>query len=97
MNTIASIDTRKADVLPFSRLPLKKLNGDTVVVSKKHNHLLAALPAEILSRLYPNLELVSMQIGEVICESSSQLHHVYFPTTAILSLHYRSRSRQGCD
>ncbi len=29
-----------------------------------------------------------MPLGEVLCESNSQLHHVYFPTTAILSLHY---------
>ena len=52
------------------------------------NHLLAALPEEILQRLSPHLELVSLPLGEVLCESNSQLHHVYFPTTAILSLHY---------
>ena len=61
-------------------------------MSERHdpnqNHLLAALPEEILQRLSPHLELVSMPLGEVLCESSSQLHHVYFPTTAILSLHY---------
>ena len=52
------------------------------------NHLLAALPEEILERLSPNLELVSMPLGEVLCESGGQLQHVYFPTTAIISLHY---------
>ena len=52
------------------------------------NHLLAALPAEIFGRLSPHLELVSMPLGEVLCESGDQLHHVYFPTTAIVSLHY---------
>jgi len=29
-----------------------------------------------------------MPLGDVIYESNSQLHHVYFPTTAIMSLHY---------
>jgi len=52
------------------------------------NHLLAALPAEVFERLSPHLELVSMPLGEVLYESGGQLQHVYFPTTAILSLHY---------
>jgi CRP-like cAMP-binding protein len=69
-------------------LSLKELNSDKVVASQKRNHLLAVLPAEVFERLSANLELVTMPIGEVLSESSSQLHHVYFPTTAILSLHY---------
>ena len=52
------------------------------------NYLLAALPAEIFERLSPHLELISMPLGEVLYESGGQLQHVYFPTTAILSLHY---------
>ena len=52
------------------------------------NHLLAALPAEIFERIFPHLELVSMPLGEVLYESGGQLQHVYFPTTAIVSLHY---------
>jgi CRP-like cAMP-binding protein len=52
------------------------------------NQLLAALPAEIVERLTPHLELVSMPLGQVLCESGGQLQHVYFPTTAIVSLHY---------
>jgi CRP-like cAMP-binding protein len=52
------------------------------------NHLLAALPAEILERISPHLELVSMPLGQVLYEAGGQLHHVYFPTTAIVSLHY---------
>jgi CRP-like cAMP-binding protein len=54
----------------------------------KQNHLLAALPAEIFERLAPHLELVAMPLGEVLYESGGLLHHVYFPTTAIVSLHY---------
>jgi len=54
----------------------------------KQNHLLAALPVEIYERLSPDLELVSMPLGEVLCESGGQLQHAYFPTTAIVSMHY---------
>ncbi len=38
-----------------------------------------------------------MPLGEVVCESSSQLHHVYFPTTAILSLHYFLENGQSAE
>ncbi|MBI3478950.1 MAG: Crp/Fnr family transcriptional regulator [Nitrosomonadales bacterium] len=62
------------------------------MISARHtpnqNHLLAALPAEILDRLSPHLELIPMPLGDVLYESGGQLQHVYFPTTAILSLHY---------
>ncbi|MDO9049551.1 MAG: Crp/Fnr family transcriptional regulator [Methylobacter sp.] len=52
------------------------------------NHLLAALPTDIFERLCPHLELTPMPLGEVLYESGGQLQHVYFPTTAIVSLHY---------
>jgi len=52
------------------------------------NHLFAALPAEVFERLSPHLELIPMPLGQVIYESGGQLQHVYFPTTAIVSLHY---------
>ncbi|MDO9105968.1 MAG: Crp/Fnr family transcriptional regulator [Methylovulum sp.] len=54
----------------------------------KQNRLLAALPAEVLERIADDLELVSIPLGEVLYESGGQLQHVYFPTTAIVSLHY---------
>lgn len=54
----------------------------------KQNHLLAALPAVEFQRLYDSLELVSMPLGKVLYESGHQLHHVYFPTTSIVSLLY---------
>lgn len=52
------------------------------------NRLLAALPATVFSRLKPELELVPMPLGQVLYESGGQLRHVYFPTTAIVSLLY---------
>lgn len=54
----------------------------------KQNHLIAALPAEVFERFLPHLELIQMPLGEVLYESGGQLQHVYFPTSAILSLHY---------
>lgn len=52
------------------------------------NHLLAAMPAAEFDRLAAHLELVAMPVGNVLCESGGKLQHVYFPTTAIVSLQY---------
>lgn len=56
--------------------------------SPNQNHLLAALPTAEFERLAPHLEPVEMRLGDVLCESGGLLQYVYFPTTAILSLHY---------
>jgi CRP-like cAMP-binding protein len=58
------------------------------IMTPNQNHLLAALPAEIFERISPHLELISMPLGQVLYESGGQLQHVYFPTTAIVSMHY---------
>jgi CRP-like cAMP-binding protein len=52
------------------------------------NHLLAALLDAEFDRLCPYLESVPMLLGDVLCESGGKLDYVYFPTTAIISLHY---------
>lgn len=52
------------------------------------NHLLAALPTYIQQSWLPQLEPVEMPLGEVLYESGVTLTHVYFPTTAIISLLY---------
>ena len=56
--------------------------------SPSQNHLLAALPATDYQRLAPHLERVPLMLGEVLYEPGGQLQHVYFPTTAIVSLLY---------
>ncbi|MFZ2450193.1 MAG: Crp/Fnr family transcriptional regulator [Methylovulum miyakonense] len=56
--------------------------------SPKQNHLVAALPADVFERIAPHLELIPMPLGDVIYESGGQLQYVYFPSTAIVSLHY---------
>ena len=52
------------------------------------NGLLAVLPAAERERLYPNLQPVSMALGDVVYESGSRQDYVYFPTTSIVSLLY---------
>lgn len=52
------------------------------------NHLLAALPQAEFARLEPDLEFVALALGEVIYESGDKMTHVYFPTTAIISMLY---------
>ncbi len=52
------------------------------------NRLLAALPPDSYQRLARQLEPVAMALGEAVYQPSAALHHAYFPTTAVISLHY---------
>lgn len=52
------------------------------------NNLLAALTPTESARLTPHLELVPMPLGKAYYEPGDKLQHVYFPTTAIVSIHY---------
>ncbi len=54
----------------------------------KANHLLAALPAAEWARWAPQLEAVELPLGRVLHESGVVMTHVYFPTTALVSLLY---------
>ena len=54
----------------------------------RKNHLLAALPDAEWARWLPQLERVEMPLGKVLYESGVKMSHVYFPTTAIVSLLY---------
>jgi CRP-like cAMP-binding protein len=54
----------------------------------EQNHLLAVLPAADRERLFSNLELTPLPLGDVLYESGSRLSHVYFPTDSIVSLLY---------
>jgi len=60
----------------------------SVLHDPRQNHLLHAIPIPEFARLSPHLELVPMPLGKVLYESGSQLRHVYFPTTSIVSLLY---------
>jgi CRP-like cAMP-binding protein len=57
-------------------------------VQRSQNHLLSALPPAEARRWMPLLESVELPLGHVLYESGATLAHVYFPTTAIISLLY---------
>ncbi len=52
------------------------------------NQLLESLPPEEWARWQPLLEWIDLPLGYVLYESSNLQSHVYFPTTAIVSLLY---------
>jgi CRP-like cAMP-binding protein len=52
------------------------------------NQLLIALPFADRERILPSLERVELAPGEVVYESGGRLEHVYFPTSAVVSMLY---------
>jgi hypothetical protein len=60
----------------------------TLSADPTQNHLLAALPAVEWQRWQPQLERVELPLSQVLYESGGTLSHVYFPTTALVSLLY---------
>jgi CRP-like cAMP-binding protein len=60
------------------------------LIAERHdpqqNHLLGALSSAARERVYPQLQLVAMPLGNVLYESGDALRHVYFPTNSIVSL-----------
>ncbi|MBA3582001.1 MAG: Crp/Fnr family transcriptional regulator [Gammaproteobacteria bacterium] len=65
--------------------------------SPQQNSLLAALTAEDLKRLTPHLEWVAMPLGQILYDPGEKLQHAYFPTTAIVSLHYITESGASAE
>jgi CRP-like cAMP-binding protein len=59
------------------------------LLAPTQNQVLAALPADALQRLLPDLEPVGMPLGKVIYESGIELKQVYFPVPGcIVSMLY---------
>src|SRR6202140_3450171 len=63
----------------------------------RHNHLLAALADDQWQRWIPHLEHVDLPLGHVLYEAGSTLSHVYFPTTAIVSLLYVMQNGESAE
>ena len=61
------------------------------------NHLLAALPPAEFERLSGSLERVALPLGEILYEPGAQMQHAYFPTSAIVSLHYVTESGASAE
>jgi CRP-like cAMP-binding protein len=70
---------------------------NTLSPEPTENHLLAALPDVEWQRWQPQLERVEMPLGQVLYESGGTLSHVYFPTTAIVSLLYVMESGASAE
>jgi len=69
----------------------------TLSLDSIHNHLLAALPDDEWQRWLPQLEGVEMPLSQVLYEAGGTLSHVYFPTSAIVSLLYVMESGASAE
>jgi CRP-like cAMP-binding protein len=63
----------------------------------EQNHILSALSDQVQERIFPQLELVTLELGEVLYESGTVLHHVFFPTNSIVSLLYVMESGASAE
>jgi CRP-like cAMP-binding protein len=61
------------------------------------NKLLARLPREDYERILPHLKPVSFSLGEVVYESGGRMEHIYFPTSAIISLLYTMENGSSAE
>ena len=71
-----------------------------MVAQKPHslqNHLLGSLPPADYQRFAPELEYVKMKLGYSLYESGSNLEHVYFPVTGIVSLLYVTKAGASAE
>jgi CRP-like cAMP-binding protein len=69
----------------------------TLSLNSIDNHLLAALPDDEWQRWLPQLERVEMPLSQVLYEAGGTLSHVYFPTSAIVSLLYVMESGASAE
>ena len=62
---------------------LDRMNGSS---NWPRNRLLLALPSTNLKRLMPELEQIPCQRGQVLMDADSELDHVFFPDTGVVSV-----------
>ena len=63
----------------------------------RSNHLLAAFSEAEWQRCRPQLEHVDLKLGQVLYESGMPQGHVYFPTSAIVSLLYVTENGESAE
>ncbi|MFM9925220.1 Crp/Fnr family transcriptional regulator [Variovorax sp. H27-G14] len=66
-------------------------------IDPMQNGLLSSLPAAEWARWRDQLEMVSLPLGKVLHESGGVQSHVYFPTTAIVSLLYMMENGSSAE
>jgi CRP-like cAMP-binding protein len=65
--------------------------------SPLQNQLLAALPDEEFTPIAPFLEWVKLPLGEMLYDPGETIEFAYFPTTAVISLHYVMESGASAE
>jgi CRP-like cAMP-binding protein len=66
-------------------------------MNPRQNRLLAGLPRSEFERITPHLEPVPLPLGQALYESGDTLNHVFFPTTAIVSLLYELENGSSAE
>lgn len=74
-------------VLGAARSELAQQNPISLTGAQQ-NELLRALGRADLEHLFPHLELVQLKKGDYLYDFGSKFEYAYFPTNAIVSLHY---------
>ena len=57
-------------------------------ILKDRNHLFHSIPPAEWEKILPHIEAVDLPLGKVLYEPGSKMSHVYFPSSAIVSLLY---------
>lgn len=83
--------------MPAQTILSQNSHHSNISHSPNQNRLLAALPTEEFNRLAPSLELVLMPLGKILYAPGELLPHAYFPTTAVVSLHYMTESGASAE
>jgi CRP-like cAMP-binding protein len=98
-NTVTALkkkaDNNVAQRAALSSAPVR-ING-LYGHNPEQNQLLASLPAADYERLLPHLEFVSMPFDMTVCEIDTQMNHVYFLTSSIVSLLYETRNGASAE
>lgn len=63
----------------------------------QQNRLLGALSADAQARIFPHLELISLPVGTVLCDSGDDARYAWFPATAVVSLVYVMESGASAE
>jgi CRP-like cAMP-binding protein/hemerythrin superfamily protein len=81
----------------LKREHVRELAHPNISPDPRKNQLLASLPPAELQRWLPDLEYVELRLGEVLYEAGGKLSHVFFPTTAIISLLYVMQNGESAE
>ena len=90
MHDFAAVEERPAPSGPASPSKSHPLRSGLMktLSDPSENRLIAALTERDRQRWLPQLEPVELRLGQALYESGDTLSHVFFPTTAIVSLLY---------